>query len=308
MDRFKKSSIDETSNLYNQTVKDLNLASNQQALIYSEFELKRNGIVKFMFPSCDKLKQMENLSEDIDIENNVYSNKKHNVLSQLYFFLKDIAHTHQHHYPDTDTIVDLQKEQGFALETARSLYRKILTYKKTKRLETYFQSRGILTYLKTFVDLAGDKINDTNGLKNLDYDNIASSITVSENKLNYLLNRKNNFRTSFRNVVLSMVGFMFSTIIVANLLDDQFKETVNGKNINFVVRWVIDSPLQSLFLCFLISFGYLFSTGKINWKNWSFVKNIVRLITNFKQKAAVVILFVIAILFIYIASLCFINV
>src|SRR5205085_1594541 len=33
----------------------------------------------------------------------------HSICAQLYFFLKDICHRHQHHHPTTDTIIDLYR-------------------------------------------------------------------------------------------------------------------------------------------------------------------------------------------------------
>ena len=58
---------------------------------------------------------------------------KEDLAAQLFFFLKEISHVHQHHHEHSDRIVDLQKFDGevsWRRETLCSLYRQSL---RTKR-------------------------------------------------------------------------------------------------------------------------------------------------------------------------------
>ena len=69
------------------------------------------------------------------------------------FFLKDLAHNHQHHDPKLDTLVDIHPyidEKDWRSRVLRFLYRKIIEYKRNLVTENYHSSLGILIYAKSF--------------------------------------------------------------------------------------------------------------------------------------------------------------
>ena len=79
----------------------------------------------------------------------------HILCSQIFFFLRDIGHRHQHHDPYTDTIVDLYAQEPsdpfkWKLKTLYSLYRKVISYKRVRTKDSYLSSLGVLAYANTF--------------------------------------------------------------------------------------------------------------------------------------------------------------
>lgn len=88
---------------------------------------------------------------------------QHEVVSQTFYFLRDIAHTHQHHDPYTDTIVDLYRLSRRSPERRRNkwrdsvlftLYGKIVHFKKAQKLKLYHSSAGVLAYARSFADVS----------------------------------------------------------------------------------------------------------------------------------------------------------
>jgi len=85
---------------------------------FAQFELSRNGIVKINIPA------------DLNDNNNIppaFIESKHGeryASAQLFFFLKDISHVHQHHHGRTDTIIDIHSDDDnhtWRQQTIRSL-------------------------------------------------------------------------------------------------------------------------------------------------------------------------------------------
>ena len=85
---------------YDALCKDLT----NSASFCADYNLTRNGILTLSInetltqaPHCPKFPSEPTKRKHL----------YHIVCSQLYFFLRDIGHRHQHHHPSTDTIIDL---------------------------------------------------------------------------------------------------------------------------------------------------------------------------------------------------------
>lgn len=122
----------------------------QHGIYMLDITLERNGQVTCNVPTESFAKKIfnerHNISGLIDVE-------KH-VASELFFFLKDVCHRHQHHSPRTDTIVDLHDTSENKLlwknETLRALYKRVLDFKRSSSPGTSFSALGILSYIRSF--------------------------------------------------------------------------------------------------------------------------------------------------------------
>ncbi|WP_297754659.1 hypothetical protein [uncultured Shimia sp.] len=76
------------------------------------------------------------------------------IASQAFFFLRDIAHVHQHHAPTTDTILDVtpvsDDSHAWQRETLYSLYRWVIQQKRSKSPIAYLGAKGVLAYARAF--------------------------------------------------------------------------------------------------------------------------------------------------------------
>lgn len=92
----------------------------------------------------------------IEIDDELYTDAADQKMlaSQVYFFLRDICHVHQHHADSSDTISDVtdctKEDDAWKRETLYSLYRWVIQQKRAKRVEAYFSAKGVLSYAHTF--------------------------------------------------------------------------------------------------------------------------------------------------------------
>lgn len=128
----------------------------QQLLAFSDFfvdfTLNRNGVTTLTIP--DNYEAL--ISPNAPSFPGTLADRQHVeriVCSQLFFFLKDLAHNHQHHDPKLDTLVDIHpfhNDIEWRARIIRILYRKVIEYKRNVRPSNYHSSLGMLIYAKSF--------------------------------------------------------------------------------------------------------------------------------------------------------------
>jgi hypothetical protein len=136
---------------------------------FLDFELRRSGIATLTIPENYQQLISPN-APAFPVNQQEREHMERIVSSQLFFFLKDLAHNHQHHDPKLDTLVDIHpfngNEEEWRSKTLRYLYRKIIEYKRNIRASNYHSSLGILIYAKSFrgISLKENKIEDLHPL------------------------------------------------------------------------------------------------------------------------------------------------
>jgi hypothetical protein len=124
---------------------------NETADIRIAFHIFRSGEVYFSEPSFR--------DANLAFASNDYADKcGHNfpkwVADQSYFFLRDIAHFHQHHAPSSDTILILQRrdeaDQNWRKRIIFSLYHQVIKAKRFGDAPSAYQSLGIQAYCMSF--------------------------------------------------------------------------------------------------------------------------------------------------------------
>ncbi|WP_256753317.1 hypothetical protein [Mesorhizobium sp. Mes31] len=129
------------------------LASNCD--ISADFVLRRNGMI-----SISKLAWSDNefARNSVDYEQDRHVDLEQSVADQLYFFVRDISHQHQHHGPDADTIITTHRSQADNLQWCNgviySLYFHIINIKRRSDPIEHVRVLGILAYLQSFKKVA----------------------------------------------------------------------------------------------------------------------------------------------------------
>jgi len=133
---------------------------------YVDFTLTRSGITCLTIPD-DYASRISPSAPEFPFDPLQREHSERIVCSQLFFFLKDLCHNHQHHDPKADTIIDIHPFTGDELQwrakVLRVLYRKIIEYKRSSRQASFHSSLGILIYAKslrgiTFRELAAETV------------------------------------------------------------------------------------------------------------------------------------------------------
>ncbi|MBU5635484.1 hypothetical protein KOM00_01925 [Geomonas sp. Red69] len=120
---------------------------------FVDFELERTGVVTLTMPDSIE-HQISKSAPRLPTDQYDRSHMERIVCSQLFFFLKDICHNHQHHDPKSDTLVDIHEVNGdekkWRSNVLRFLYRKVIECKRDFRPASYNSSLGVLIYAKSF--------------------------------------------------------------------------------------------------------------------------------------------------------------
>lgn len=127
------------------------LASSADIVV--EFRMLRSGEVYLSSPAF----RDENLAyASRDFANQQGHDFDKWIADQSYFFLRDIAHRHQHHSPAVDTILTLQRRSSsfdWRRHIVFSLQYYIISARRTRDLRRLIQSSGVLSYCESFVGI-----------------------------------------------------------------------------------------------------------------------------------------------------------
>lgn len=244
---------------------------NSNSIISTEFNLKRNGIACFTDVNLMHVK-----IEDLKwTSTEKYSDFKHHAVSQLYYFLKDLCHQHQHHDSKADTLLPLVAIDPeinknvmpvLADGVLKSLYRVVLKMRRTHSQSDYFCMLGLLAYISSFkriISLEKDCMAisekySSDGDKDF-LESVSAKARSIESSDEY--NRKMFFSMpSLGSLTVSTVALIFAFTSLVVLIDTRLINSERLKGISFssnyydFVIFVLQNPL-SLFI--IVGFIYL---------------------------------------------------
>lgn len=148
----------------------------------------------------------------------------HSLSAQIYFFIKDIGHNHQHHHKTTDTVTDLYVTDGtvksdysWRINTLYNIYRTIIEYKRNPCVATFHDSLGLLAYAKSFQKICRSELPKEFRKKLPIYYSaeMAQSIHAIESRLDRQMQVSRQIKDSTRNVILAVFAVVLS---YANIL------------------------------------------------------------------------------------------
>lgn len=119
--------------------------------MYCDFRLFRDGVAHLTPPENERIN-----SHAPPVKPDVLQD----VISELFFFLKDIVHEHQHHSPSTDSVTNVYEDNNdyvWRCKTLRALNRSALQFKRKRREELFLNSLGIIAYIKSFLIISRNK-------------------------------------------------------------------------------------------------------------------------------------------------------
>jgi hypothetical protein len=174
------------------------------------FHLKRSGVIDvFIDEHVKTAPDAPRFPEDELPRRHV----RHILAAQLFSFIRDIGHQHQHHNPKTDTIVDLYEfpdgdDLTWRKHTLYGIYRRIISYKRRAVVDHQLMSLGLLAYAKAFRNVcAAEKID---GLPQYNDDETRESIMATEARVRHAEQKRQD-----RIGVVRTVGFGLAALIVS---------------------------------------------------------------------------------------------
>ena len=181
-----------------------------------EFTLPKTGIATLTAPNAWRWQNPTPNTQE-------KSEERYIVCSQLFYFLKDLGHRHQHHSPRTDTICDLYPKGDGAhwkFATFRRIYLKITDYEWRKSEEVYFSTLGILSYLRSFYDITKKdlKTYDLVDKSIVPLANIELSTKASQKTMNKSLQQEAARAETSRNWTVGVLGLLLSFLSLSQII------------------------------------------------------------------------------------------
>lgn len=217
-----------------------------QSLYCVDYVIYRNGICE-IFP--DKKGRALNDSSRNTLRVELIKDDKMElvVCSQVFFFIKDMWHVHQHHHSKTDTLVDLHHAPdnlSWMSNTLRALYKKVIDYKRVRSDEINFSSSGIMAYVQTFLSICKEDLGeDYHKLPIRDNENLLKSIWSSEESRKINVLRKKRFVDILIASIIGAAGVCFavSSAMVLTIVGND-KESVIDLWPAILAMYVIERP------------------------------------------------------------------
>ena len=247
-----------------------------QSLYSAQFSLERNGVVT-MYPSpCTANK--EPLADNESCCKDNHENNQNKVYAQLFYFLKDIAHIHQHHRPTTDTLSRLypklpgESDLAWINKTLKTLYSRVLDYKRNRHKGSYHSTLGLLAYVDAFVKIAKKSLADEEH-KNLvlrNHDTLKASIHASQLDHQADASRRAKYFDGMKSSFFSIVVVLIAAAGLGNIIREDIMVNIPAPDefnlIKFLANAVINYPFELLLAVLpiviilpLVSSGYRFS-------------------------------------------------
>lgn len=203
-----------------ETVQEGNTICSENCFFQAVFSLHRNGVVDITVNSSMETAQTSPQLPKLPAHR---KHVEHILAAQLFFFLKDIGHRHQHHDSRTDTIVDLYNisdagnDLTWRLSTLYSIYRRIISNKRTQSVNAYFSSLGLLAYAKAFKHICKEQLPRQlhHRLPPFYDEALEESVRASELDMEYRSNTRQERSEKRRNINIAAFGL---TLAVLGLL------------------------------------------------------------------------------------------
>lgn len=221
------------------------------------------------------------------------------VMSQMYYFLRDIGHRHQHHDPKTDTLTRLY-EKGDDIEWKRQtlfgLYRKIIRYKRHHNGYQFSNSIGVLSYAKTFYSLCVSEPFNLDLPKYQD-ENMEMSINAIQKSRELKSEAKAHFVDLFSKYFFAWFALFISVFAVLGISSTKV-DVEKSEELLFLASLIGSHPVHYAFGISLLALWCAIFSGKIDVTNSKRVKDTVRLLNSFRRYVPITAFFILGILLI----------
>jgi hypothetical protein len=237
----------------------------------AKFELYRNGrvIVNLELPKED---------EPID------SSLARMVANQIFYFLKDNSHVHQHHDPSHDAIttispIDDHSDHSWVRETQNALYRSVVRFKRYRNERALFRASGVLAYAQSF-EASFQKHDQL--LRTYNHANLSSSLAVAREEIKHFDSKRSSFIETIRNFFFAAIGLVISIVLILKL-DQNFSTDVPNE-LKIAIGWILGNPFFVGTVLILLSFIYAIATHRTDPAEWRFIRNLLRLFQGFRLR------------------------
>ena len=263
------------------------------ASFYADVRISRTGTTEISVP--DPLK-LNNRAPKLPDEPRQRTHIIYILAAQIFVFLKDIGHRHQHHDPATDTIVDLcqvepDDDLSWRLSTLYAMYRKVIDYKRNPHVSTFNNCLGIIAYASTFLAICKEELSEEQEKKLPVYfsDYTATSIKATQSKIERDLTTRQKLLDTARTTVLAVLGLLLSFVGLLKLTKFEVNVTPDPLYTR-VVTLLLTRPLPTIALVALFVLMVVWATNYKYKESWTLTVKIMRVLQALPMDALAAIL------------------
>lgn len=198
------------------------------------------------------------------------------IAEQIYYFLKDLFHNHQHHDPNSDSIITVTRTEDnnpdlWIDQVHHSLFRAIVRYKRYQTEKQISKSLGILAYTKAFEKTLSKK----GRIKKFQTNHLKDSLTVAQDDARQKRIIRTSFAESVKNSFFAFFAFLISLSILLRFSE---APSVNvDKTIIFVSTYVVENFWTSVVVVGVISCIVGIFTHALEPSDFTIVREISRI-------------------------------
>ncbi len=206
------------------------------------------------------------------------------IADQFFFFIKDLAHRHQHHDPDHDAITRLSRctspdDTEWVVTTQNALYRSVIRYKRFRNEKALFRASGILAYARSFERSHAEK---NSGIRKFNTEEIDMSLSVSREEIQHFDQKSIAHAESLRNFFFAFFAFIISAVSIA-----QFNDTLKISP-HWIYFWITDSvanhPIETIGVIWIVSTINAFWSHRKDPANFSLIRALLSWFQGFRMR------------------------
>jgi hypothetical protein len=194
------------------------------------------------------------------------------LASQIFFFLKDVGHHHQHHDNRTDTIVDLQPATGpinqdikWRVDTLYNIYRRVIYYKRQSDRATFNDCLGLIAYSQAFRKISEEEL-EKELIKQLPAyysEQVIQSIEATQSKIERSLDEERNHADKVSNILLASVGLIIGYVGLMQFTGPRTEKY--APILDRILKFLLQHPIYSvtIYLVLLILAPWIWTKRKI---------------------------------------------
>ena len=214
---------------------------------------------------------------------------QHVLANQIFFFLKDISHVHQHHHPSHDAITEVTEisnaadESKWIAETQFCLYRAIIRFKRFRNEKALFRAAGILAYAQSFDRTYGKGASPA---KRFNVDELKESLAVGREEITHFRNRWISLTETFRAFFFGLFGLIATAALFARL--DGPKDFEVDPAWMQLAQFVASNPGTAVAFTILLSFVWAFRSHQLDPSEFRVLRLFLRLVQGVRLRWAIV--------------------
>lgn len=247
-----------------------------------QFALKRNGVIDFYVDDTH--------DRAADAPEFPTGDHQQAVTSQVFSFLRDVGHVHQHHAKSSDTIVDIypindEDDITWRRNVLYSIYRRVISFKRQCDIAVQIQSVGLLSYADAFKKAwIEERPSGSNEIPVFHDEPMKESIRASELRMRYRRQQSSERSAVCRTVTLSILGLVISLASLIKVSSISLN-VAPSPALQWITRQLITQPFRTAFDIGAVAlFVALVSSSQFRPDGWKFFRFFQALAQPYRSK------------------------